>query len=316
MTRASALTALLLLLPTACDQGSVGEFEATDGSGETEGEATAGSTGGQTTSAASTTGASSSATASGTSASATTEDTSVSGSTSTEGGETTGPLGVCDGIDNHMCSSAVDCGDACGTLDSMFDENGCVRPVCDAATACDDGLFCYRPQDYGGCQSSDVSCVEDPEGTCGCGLDPDCGGAYCVPEAIVFGGIAPGPIEGLVESGCGPADEPLLVLMVGDYASNACGGDFDPGPLLSITLPHPSGIPGTYTSANQELVTAEYTPAASVDPFEPAEAVVLRVSSWDGTVTGDYEVLLADGTLLVGTFGIVTMCEDPGIGCG
>lgn len=221
-----------------------------------------------------------------------------------------GDVGFCENPE-HGCSGPADCGDDCGALDSMFDENGCVRVACGLGQpACDDGEFCYRPQDYGGCQSSDVSCTESADGTCGCGLDDDCGGAYCVPEDIVFGGIVQGPTVGLVSNGCGPADEVLSVFTLGTYASDACGGAFDPGPLLAISVELEFETVGTTL-----LAQAEYSTDGTVETTQTAQSVVLRITEWDSTVSGDYEVLLEDDTLLVGTFESVVSCASDII-CG
>ncbi len=191
----------------------------------------------------------------------------------------------------------------------MFDENGCVRVACGLGQdPCEGGEFCYRPEDYGGCQSSDLSCSESPEGTCGCGFDPDCGGAYCVPEEIVFGGIAPGPTDGLMSNDCGPADEPIYVITVGAYASDACGGAFDPGPRLRISVDQESATPGTITTDDGSQVEASYTAEGTPETMQTAQWVVLRITAWEPTVTGDYEVLLEDETLLVGSFASVVSC--------
>lgn len=306
------LCAVLLLCAASCDKGSVGEF------GETEGEA-GGASDGATTSA------SGSASAGLGSSGATEGGTTTVGSsgvvTDTTAGSSTGSgvqldVGATEFCENpqHGCSGPVDCGESCGALDSMFDENGCVRVACGLGEACEDGEFCYRPDDYGGCQSSDLSCSE-LDGVCGCGSLPDCGGAYCVPEAIVFGGIVEGPTTGLVNTECGPDDGSAFSIAVGSYASNACGGMFDAGPLLTIFIAQEFGTLGTTATEDDLYVQAQYSTDGTPETTQNAQWVVLRISEWEATVTGEYEVLLEDETLLVGTFTSVVSCPSDVI-CG
>lgn len=303
--------AALLLSVASCDRGSVGEF------GETEGEAGSDSDGPTTGASASASGS-----AGSTSNGMTTVASSSTGGaseTATEGSSESGMLldvgevGFCENP-AHGCEGPVDCGENCGALDSMFDEDGCVRVACGVGEACGEGEFCYRPMDYGGCQSSDVSCSES-EGVCGCGLDPDCGGAYCVPEDIVFGGIVEGPTEGLVTNDCAPDDGPAFSISVGTYASNACGGAFDPGPMLTIYVVQDFGTQGTTATDDPVLAFAQYSTDGSPETTQNAQWVVVRITDWDATVTGDYEVLLEDETLLVGTFSSVVSCPTDVI-CG
>ena len=306
--------AAALLVAGACDQGSVGEFEATEsgsGGSSTTGVASAGTSG-----PGSATDASASA-----SASATSSATTVDPTDDTSGGGLLLDVGtgsVCAGIDAHQCAGPVDCGENCGALDSMFDEYGCVRQACSATSACDDGFFCYRPQDYDGCQSSDVGCVESSEGNCECGTLPDCGGAYCVPEEIVFGGIAGGPTEGLAENICGPVDQDGFTIRVGTYASNACGGDFEAAPLLTLNVDQASGSTGTFTPGVGSWVEAWYAADGVPENAQIAEWVVVRITEWgDDTLQGDYEVRLTDGTLLVGSLSDVLACDsDTPLPCG
>lgn len=307
------LCAVLVLGLSGCDKGSVGEF------GETEGESE-GASEGQTTGASA--GASSgpgSASATSTTGAATSATGTTTEPPGTESGETgllldVGGIGAC-ANPLHGCSGPAECGETCGDLDSMFDENGCVRVACSpGADACGDGEFCYRPQDYGGCQSSDLSCSES-DGVCGCGFDDDCGGAYCVPEDIVFGGIVEGPTEGLVTSDCAPDDGPAFSISVGSYASDACGGAFEPGPTLRFLVVDDFGTTGTTATDDWAVASASYSTDGTPETTQTAQWVVLRISAWEGTVTGDYEVLLEDETLLVGTFSTVVSCPSDVI-CG
>lgn len=314
-TRRWGLCAALLLCAAGCDKGSVGEF------GETDGE-TSGAGEGPTTAASASASAGSGGSAGSTSEGMTTAGASSTGAvteTTAEGSSDSGVLldvgevGFCENP-MHACSGPVDCGENCGALDSMFDEDGCVRVACGVDQACGDGEFCYRPSDYGGCQSSDLGCTES-EGVCGCGLDPDCGGAYCVPEDIVFGGIVEGPTQGLASTECAPDDGPAFSIAVGSYASNACGGMFDPGPLLTIFVVQDFGTQGTTATDDPVLAVAQYSTDGTPETTQIAQWVVLRITDWDATVTGDYEVLLEDETLLVGTFSTVVSCPSEVI-CG
>ncbi len=306
--------AALLLCIASCDRGSVGEF------GETQGEAGSDSEG-------PTTGASASASAGSGSAGSMSNGMTTVGSSSTGGvTETTsesasesgiqpdvGDAGLCENP-AHGCAGPVDCGENCGALDSMFDDDGCVRVACGVGQACDDGDFCYRPQDYGGCQSSDLTCSEF-DGTCGCGLDPDCGGAYCVPEDIVFGGIVEGPTDGVVTNDCAPDDGPAFSITVGTYASDACGGAFDPGPTLRILVVQDFGTQGTTATDDWAVASAWYSTDGTQETTQTAQWVVVRIPDWEETITGDYEVLLEDETLLVGTFSSVVSCPSDAM-CG
>ncbi|MGH1342678.1 MAG: hypothetical protein ACRBN8_14050 [Nannocystales bacterium] len=306
--RRLGVCAALLLCAASCDKGSVGEF------GETEGEAGSDSQG---TTAGVSEGASAGSMSDGmtTIEASTTTPTESTGEGSSDSGIRLdiGEEGFCENP-QHGCQGPADCGDNCGALDSMFDENGCVRVACGANDPCSDGEFCYRPSDYGGCQSSDLSCTEF-DGACSCGLDPDCGGAYCVPESAVFGGIVEGPTVGLVSSDCGPDDGPAFSISVGPYISDACGGAFDPGPLLTIFVAQEFGTLGTTTSGDGLLASARFSTDGTPENTQDAQWVVLHLTEWEGTVSGDYEVLLEDETLVVGTFLSVVSCPTD-IVCG
>ena len=120
--------------------------------------------------------------------SATDDDSSSDGTVTAEGSSDassdTSPV-ACEQPGN--CSEFSPCDDAnlCGTLDSLFDENGCVRQECQDDDACADDERCYRAQDFGGCAPSGVFCEDDPElQTCLCGSNPECGGGFCVPQSL------------------------------------------------------------------------------------------------------------------------------------
>lgn len=304
-----ALASLALALP-ACDKGSVGEFESETeggtGSGsdsDSESASTSGSesasTSGSASDSASTTGTT--ATTSPTTGTSAGETTSESESDS-DSATTTGGL-VCGGAENFMCSAPVDCGDACGTLDSFFDEEGCIRAPCSRHDDCDDGSVCYHPIDYGGCASSDVSCFEDENGTCQCGLDPDCGGSYCVPDEVFFGGASDGPTVGWIDNSCAPDDGPAFAIMVG-LDANACDAESDGGPLIRFLIsaePPSPGMSQIYDLSEPDS-SASYSPVGDLMDAEFVTDGIVRIFAWDDTIQGEYEIGLADTTVLVGSF--------------
>ncbi len=312
------MTLVLSLVTLGCDSGSVGEFESDDGSGTSGAGSTSDTSATTASSQSSTSGSATDSATSGSSASATATATSDGTSTET-GGEssstTGGPVGACEASENHLCAEPVDCGDACGELDSMFDDNGCVRQACMWHDECGSGEFCYRPLDYGGCQSSDVGCTEDTDGNCFCGSLPDCGGAYCVPEELVFGGASEGPTTGWASDECAPNDGPAFVLRVGTYASDACGGQFAEEPLIEFLVAQPLGTMGTWVGDDLELFGATYYPDG-VNP-EPLQYAVLYLNgSMGGFLTGQYEVTLADDTVLYGEYEAISCTADPPPMCG
>ncbi len=311
-------TLTLTFLLFACDNGSVGEFESDDGGATSGASSSASASGGPASAGTDSSGSSDSATS--TSGATTTE-----GTTSTQGGSASasesegssssgGPAGVCAGVENHMCSVPIDCGDACGELDSMFDENGCVRQVCERHDDCEEDWFCYRPMNYGGCQSSDVGCLEDAESGCQCASLPDCGGAYCVPEEIVFAGASPGPTEGWASEVCGPDDGAALHLRIGTYISDACGGQFDDGePLILLSVFAPLGATGTFTSEDSGVFQARYFPG---DGSEVPATGAVSVTSAEAFVEGEYEVVVPDGTVLYGPFSAIACPPEGPLNCG
>ena len=213
-----------------------------------------------------------------------------------------------------MCSVPIDCGDACGELDSMFDENGCVRQVCEGQSDCDDDWFCYRPMNYGGCQSSDVSCFEDEEIGCQCASLPDCGGAYCVPEEIVFAGATPGPVEAWATDTCAPDDGPAFELRIGTYISDACGGAFaDEDPRIDFQIDAPLGATSTWASGEFGIFSAVFHPG---DGSQVPVTGVVTVTSADGFIEGEYEVRLPDDTILYGPFSAIACASENPPPCG
>ncbi|MCR9166028.1 MAG: hypothetical protein ACE37F_17200 [Nannocystaceae bacterium] len=311
----SALGILTLsLCAFACDNGSVGEFESDDG-GASSGASTSASAGEGSTSA-DTDGGSESESATSTSGPTTTDATSsTQGGTETGGSSTSGgPVGVCAGVENHMCSGPVDCGDACGELDSMFDDDGCVREACGQHDDCDDAWFCYRPLNYGGCQSSDVSCSEDADVGCQCATLPDCGGAYCVPEEIVFAGASPGPTAGWATDSCAPDDGPAFLLRVGTYTSDGCGGAFaEDEPLVEFRINAPLGSTGSYVSDEFGIFVATYHPG---DGSQVPVTGAVTVTSAGDVLEGEYEARLPDDTVVYGSFSAIGCPSDEPLPCG
>ncbi len=307
------LASLALALP-ACDKGSVGEFESeteggTGSGSDSETASTSGSdsnsTSGSGSDSASTTGASASESATtGTTAGETTNASeSDSDSDSDSDSATTTGASVCGGAENFMCSAPVDCGDACGTLDSFFDEEGCIRAPCSRHDDCDDGSVCYHPIDYGGCASSDVSCFEDENGVCQCGLDPDCGGSYCVPDEVFFGGASDGPTVGWVDNSCAPDDGPAFVITVG-LDANACDAESDGGPIIRFLISAEPPMPGMSQvyELSQPDSNASYSPVGDLTDAEFVSDGIVRIFEWGDTIVGEYEIGLADTTVLVGSF--------------
>ena len=109
--------------------------------------------------------------------------TAVGGATPT--GECTPPTQTADAV--LLCTFAIDCSadfGACGSVESPFDEQGCLRAHCFTDGECSDSEKCYRAEEFGGCYSSGPEYV-DVDGECQLlGADADCGGAYCVPAEL------------------------------------------------------------------------------------------------------------------------------------
>lgn len=316
MTFETKLAGVMLVAAlSGCDQGSVGEFESDDGgasSGASSSEGESSDSAG-TASAGSATG-NASDTATSTSGGSETGESGESSGTSGGSSSSGGVVAACEGSEAHLCSSPVECGESCGELDSMFDASGCLRQACETHANCGDGNFCYRPQDYGGCQSSHVGCFEDSDGTCQCGTLPDCGGAYCVSEDIVFGGADLGPADGWASDDCAPDDGPAFVLRVGTYTSNACGGQFAEEPLLEFHVRHPLGSTGSWTPYDDGFFAVTYFPDGVT--AEPIQWAVLSVAdAADGLLTGEYAVTLQDDTVLYGSYAAVS-CPDDMLICG
>lgn len=95
----------------------------------------------------------------------------------TDGPATTGAPLVCENP-NFQCTQPVDCEKwRCGEIDSTFDANGCLRPLC-AQTPCDAGEVCFTAQATPECPA--VTCADDGD-QCACEVAPDCAVSYCIP---------------------------------------------------------------------------------------------------------------------------------------
>jgi hypothetical protein len=272
----------------ACeDKGSLGEYTDTDvGSGDDAATST-GSTGGSAS-------ASSSASASGTS----------EGQDSGDAGTGPGP-GACP--DEGNCQLfPIDCTDgsnACGTLDSIFDDEGCLRQSCSGATGCGDGERCYSPQDFGGCTGSAVFCEDDVElQTCVCGGTADCGGAYCIPEGL-YPTPAPGPgSTARVTDDCAPDDGPAFTFTFGL-----------PGDACDIAAPPPGTELATIQLWIDALDPGVYPLGQFVSPqhygsYDDGTGVVQNATAGSVTITavdaagvdGSWELVLGEGGSFIG----------------
>jgi len=278
---------------------------------ETSGAVTASVSATETSSAPSTTSDTNSAT--GATATATTGGSTTQAMTTASESGTTAASQACPNSPAHNCSDAVDCGEDCGTMDSIFDENGCSRGECQTHAECGESSLCYHAEDYGGCVSSDLSCNEDADGECFCGSDPDCGGSYCVPSEIFFGGAALGPTQGWVDHGCTADDGPAFVLLLG-LAANDCDGANDGQPLLRIEIAEAPGQPGTFT-LDTPGNTGEYAANGDLKTAASVPIGVVRIFSWvNDTAQGEYEVRFADASVVAGSFSVPFCNRD--VVCG
>ncbi len=95
-------------------------------------------------------------------------------------GETAG--GLCPDSPQFLCTKPYPCSaETCGGLLSWFDVDGCPRPSCGQPEDCAADEVCFRPFDFGGCQSSAPVCEDDANGECSCGGTADCNGSFCLP---------------------------------------------------------------------------------------------------------------------------------------
>jgi len=300
---------LLAVTAVACgDEGSLGSYDS--GSGEDSG----GSSSGDDTATASMS-SSASASASATSDSGTTDPTmSTSANPTMTGGETDGL--VCDSANNCVVYPAP-CGDNCGNLESDFDEDGCLRQKCSNDDACADGERCFVAAEFGLCESSGISCQDDPETeTCQCGGNPDCNGGHCV-DAELFPAEMPGP-EGdmLVQPTCAPNDGAAFSFTV--YVQGeapACDPSPDAAPLLTLVFWEALEV-GTFefgpTSGGGEGT-------ASIDAEAPVGSATIEITAVGDTVSGSYTITLGgyESELRVLAGDLVDVPYCPAVGqCG
>jgi hypothetical protein len=113
-------------------------------------------------------------------------DTSATSATDTSATDTsttdTGPPSACPGVPEFQCTMPLECFlQGCGEPFSPFDAEGCMLPPCTSDDECEPDFACLRPQEYGGCAGSGLSCSDGPDGACQCISKPDCSGGWCVP---------------------------------------------------------------------------------------------------------------------------------------
>jgi hypothetical protein len=200
-----------VVLGGCADKGSLGGYE-TGTDTEDGSESTASSATNSSATNSSTTNSSTSA-------------TDTEGSGSSDGG-TVGDSGggLCDQPGSCTMFPGP-CGDTCGTLESNFDENGCLRQGCGLDDQCGADERCFRGQDFGLCEGSGVFCEDDLETmSCMCGSDPDCSGGHCVPAELYPETITdPDFSQPVLSNDCGPGDASLLVFVIyGDGAFSEC----------------------------------------------------------------------------------------------
>jgi hypothetical protein len=310
-------TAGALALVACNGTKSLGEYDTDDGSGDGDGSGGDGS--GDDAGSAS-----ASASASGTSATATGGQTaSDSGGADAETGDATadtaddddtGSPGACEGEGNCV-QFPISCDDVeCGGT-SVFDADGCVRTACTSQPdACGDGEFCYRAMDFGGCQSSAVGCVDDESTmSCQCGSLPDCGGAYCLPEAD-WPAADPGPEGGAhVRDSCAPNDGPAFELRFG-LDSSACDASQQPTePYVAIRIDALGPAPGTYAFGDGLDGEGRYD--AGDGNLVTASFGWVTIDAVDAdSVSGTYRIVISEVAHLSADFD-VPLC-DSGMPCG
>jgi hypothetical protein len=248
----------------ACsEEGSLGEYPESSGTAADDG-VTTGTDATETESASSTGSADSSGggmSSDGTTTTDPSETTSAdgSGSSSDTGSE------VCTGKGN--CHVFSPCGRDCGTLDSPFDENGCLREACEGDDDCAADERCYVAMNFGGCASSGFLCEDDFQTeTCACVSLPDCGGAYCVPQDVYPAGGALPDTEVVAEAACAPDDgEAIRVHWAGPGACGLAGETaleltFYDGPFAVDTFAFGGFITGfgSYRLSDDTLIEVEY----------------------------------------------------------
>ena len=281
--RRGRVTIGLVLFAACSEEGSLGEYPESSGTAVDSGATDDGS------------GTEDSATGNG-SASASESASSSDGATADGSGSSsssTGPFEGCEQPGNCVEYSPCEGENLCGTLDSLFDANGCVRTECQDDEQCAADERCYRAMDFGGCAPSGVFCEDDPElQTCLCGSNPECGGGFCVPEDLY---PAESPLPGgpaFVVGACAPNDGPATYFQWGGFG--VC--DLDEA-VLWLVFDGPLQI-GTFdldSSSNNAggYVTSDLT-----------EVEVLAAT---------IEVLAADAESVMGTVEVTLAPNDDGV---
>jgi hypothetical protein len=312
------LSASALLLAACNGAESLGEYDTEDGSGTspTGGPGDDGSDGPSASDSASVSASGSTAANTDDGGTASDSDASASGDTAvaTDTGDATdtGTPGACEGEGNCVLYP-IDCDVVqCGGI-SMFDDDGCVRTACTQdPTACGEGEPCYRPDDFGGCQSSAVGCVDDESSmTCQCATLPDCGGAFCLPAAEWPAPDAGPSTNAIVQDSCAPNDAPAFELLLG---LDGPGCDGVPGaPFVAIRLDGIDPVPGTY--AFGDFVGGQGTYDAGGGALHTNANGWVVIDAWGAdTVSGTYHLVVPDVVYLSAAFD-ADFC-DTGTICG
>jgi hypothetical protein len=231
-----------------------------------------------------------------TGSSSSTTDTTTS-DTTTSGGA------ACEGIAGFACAEPLDCGEeACGPLDSHYDDEGCPRPTCAADSDCADGERCYGAN-WGQCTASVMDC-SDAGGTCECGFSGDCGGNYCVPEDR-FPTTAATPVNVRADYACAPDDGPAVKFEFGVSEAEPdalCKAELAPG-WLRIDLWESAPL-----SAGLHPVS-EIGGSVTRDGDLTSSVGWVRIDSWVGDViNGSFGVIIGD-ELIEGDLVDVPFCK-------
>lgn len=276
---------VLAVTTVACgDRGSLGNYdEGTD-------EASGGSSTGDDAASASMSSSASASASSSASANGETTDTdptmSTSASPTMTGGETDGP--ICE-TDGNCTVYPAPCGDACGSLESEFDEAGCLRQKCSNDDACTEGERCFVALEFGLCESSGTFCSDDLESeSCSCGGDADCNGGHCVPVDLFPAEVA-GPVgTSLVAPACAPDDGVGFVLWIFAEADEATCGEIPQQPLLELVF-YDGGAKGPYEFGP---TSGQGHGTLNVDGEEEVFSATVDITVGANTASGSYEIRL------------------------
>ncbi len=244
--------------------------------------------------------------------------TDTEATTDTESTDTTGDPNTCPQTENFTCHEfEIDCNQIdCGSLDSPFDENGCLRETCNSGGGCSEGDECYTPIDWGGCASSGLFCSDSNlQMACICGGDADCNGSYCVPhELYPVTEFMGGP--GRVDNSCAPDDGPAHEFIFG-LAEQTCDALVEGESLRIILHSENFGFgfeplpPGTYSLEGGNGF-AFYDDGIN-DP-KASDMGFVHIDSWDTVVSGSYKVWAGDN-VFEGEFSAIEYCDNNPL-CG